>query len=197
MQQLAFDPVSHIYTLDGVILPSVTQIMKPLSSHKYATVKEDVLKRAAERGKGVHAAIELHALAGIEDCEQEGQPYFDAYLKWFHKEKPVIQKTESATWHKTLMYAGTVDLIAEINGKRTLIDFKTTAALNDMLTTVQLEAYQRALQSHGIAVEDKAILLLKRDGTYTFKRYPVNDIEAWRVFNALLTIRAYIKKYGG
>ena len=115
------------------------------------------------------------------------------------KYRPKIISNEKPTWHKLLLYAGTVDMLAEVMGKLTLIDFKTTATLNDMLTTVQLEAYRRALDTQDPyhPIMQTAILQLKQDGTYTWKTYKAPDLEAWQTFTALITIRAHIIKYGG
>lgn len=196
MSELHFDSVRHVYTLDGVILPSVTQIMRPLSSAEYAGVDSAMLKAAAARGTAIHEAIEFYAEYGAIDCPQDYMPYFAAYLKWHEEVKPVNIASEQATWHTQLLYAGTIDRTAIVDRKRTLIDVKTTAALNDMLATVQLEAYARALATHGVEVDQKAILHLRRDGTYKFKVYPARDIEAWQTFAALMTIQAHMNKYG-
>ena len=194
-QQLTFDPERHIYRLDGVIIPSVTQIMKPLSDAEYTDIDPDILDKAAKRGTSVHEAVEMYETYGIEDSPPEYQPYFDAYLKWRRKYQPHVISTEGATFHKALLYAGTLDLVVEIGNELYLIDIKTTAVINDMLTSVQLEAYSRALSTHGIYVDKKAILHLKKDGEYEFRIYKTPDIEAWDTFGALLKVRAHIAKY--
>ena len=38
--ELAFDEQQHLYTLGGLVLPSVTQIMSPMSSMLYAAVPQ-------------------------------------------------------------------------------------------------------------------------------------------------------------
>lgn len=194
---LTFDPAAHEYRLDGFVIPSVTQVMEPLSRAKYGTVDEEVLRAAATRGSEVHEAIEFLVRYGIKECSNVAEPYVRAYEAWAEKAKPQIIHVEQPTWHTSLMYAGTVDMLAVIDGMTTLVDVKTTAQLNDMLTTVQLEAYARALSTQGVQVEQKAILHLRKDGTYRFKKYPPHDVQAWQTFGALLTVRAHIKKYGG
>lgn len=196
-EELTFEPETHIYRLSGVPIPSVTQIMKPLSEHKYNGIDEETLNRAAERGTAVHSAIEFFGRYGVDECTDEARPYFDAFLQWYKDYDPVIISNERATYHAGLMYAGTVDLLAVVGGQLTLVDFKTTATVNDMLTTVQLEAYRRALSTHGIQIQQKAILQLKPDKSYRFKAYNLLDLEAWKTFAALLTIRAHIIHYGG
>ena len=193
--QLTFDPVQHIYKLNGIVLPSVTQIMNPLSREEYKTVDDLILERAAARGTKVHEAIEFYELYGMEDCPSEVRGYFDAYLAWRKDYKPEVLSSEQATWHTGLLYAGTADLIVKLNGRTYLIDLKTTSVINDMLTTVQLEAYARSLACHGVSLDGKAILQLKKDGTYQFKEYQNPDIEAWDTFTSLIKVRAHINKY--
>ena len=191
---LAFDEKSHTYKLNGVALPSVTTIMKPLSDDKYSTVRADVLDNAANKGSIVHNAIENYLKFGIEDISEEYKPYFLAFLRFLSDKQPNILATEKKVYHKFLRYAGTVDFICEIDGKVYLIDFKTTAVLMKMLTEVQLEAYKKALESHGIKIDAKAVLHLRKDGTYRFVPQE-NDSECWEVFGWLITINSYIRKY--
>ena len=49
---------SHTYVYNGVILPSITQILKIKFGNKYDGVSENVLKRASDKGTAVHKAIE-------------------------------------------------------------------------------------------------------------------------------------------
>ena len=197
MKELSFDPKTHTYYLNGSVIPSVTQLMKPLSNAKYGAIDETTLKAKAEKGTAVHEAIEFHIAYGAIDCPPELMGYFDAYLSWRDDYLPQIIMSEQATYHPALLYAGTMDLLAEIGGRTVLIDVKTTAQINDMLTTVQLEAYERAAEQHGITVDEKAVLQLMPDGRYKFKLYRAHDAAAWQTFAALMTIQAHINKYGG
>ena len=49
---------SHTYVYNGVILPSITQILKIKFGNKYDGVSENVLQRASNKGTAVHKAIE-------------------------------------------------------------------------------------------------------------------------------------------
>lgn len=197
MNELSFDPKSHTYRLNGAVIPSVTQIMKPLSNAKYGAIDEATLSAKAAKGTAVHEAIEFHIAYGAIDCPDELMGYFNAYLSWREDYAPEIIASEQATYHPALLYAGTMDMLAVIGGKTVLIDVKTTVKINDMLTTVQLEAYERAAEQHEIKVDEKAVLQLMPDGRYRFKLYRAHDPAAWQTFAALLTIQAHINKYGG
>lgn len=193
---LKFDEKKHIYTLDGMEIPSVTTVMKPLSDSVYGSIDQEILDRAAERGTAVHTAIENHILFGIDDVPAEYDGYFKAFLKWNTEHGVKPESTEIRLYHRTLMYAGTADMIAEVDGKHTLIDFKTSTALQPMLYGVQLEAYERAMQSLGMKKpEMKMIVHLQKTGKYQMIPYKPGDIECWKVFTALLTIRNYKQKF--
>lgn len=194
---LSFDPRTHVYRLRGIPIPSVTHVMQPLSRLKYEGIDPEILNRAAQRGTDAHSAIEFFLKYGVKECTEEARPYFDAFMKWYQDYKPHVFLSEEMTYHPQLVYAGTIDLLAHVDCKKTLIDFKTTMTINDMLTTVQLEAYNRMLAARGHGADQKAILLLKPDASYTFKTYPESDLEAWKTFTSLLQIRAHILKYGG
>lgn len=196
--ELQFEEDTHTYKLNGSIIPSVTQLMKPLSDAVYGTVNDFALDMAATRGTAVHNAIENYLLFGIEDIQQEYEGYLEAFKKWFEKYKPLVIATEIKVYHKIMRYAGTADLIVEIDGQKILIDLKTSSVVQKMLTGVQLEAYDKAFDSQGIQLDGKAILHLKKDGTYDYDdKYKKNDSESWRTFGSLLVVYMHVKKYQG
>lgn len=194
-KELIFEEQRHVYKLNGMIIPSVTTVMKPLSQSLYKDVDENLLRKAALRGTAVHNAIENYSVFGIEDIDEQYAGYFNAYKIWFHEYCPKPLANETKVYHKYLHYAGTADMIAEIDGKVILIDFKTSASVHKMLTGVQLEAYAKAFESHGFSVDGKAILHLNANGKYEWLYYDKNDTESWEVFGALMAVYSHIQKY--
>lgn len=192
--ELTFEEKTHQYKLNGFEIPSVTTIMKPLSSAHYKTVDEEVLKKAATRGTTVHEAVENYLLFGVEDIPPELEGYFLGFKKWIMDFNPVPIKTECRIYHKTLNYAGTADLPCYIDDVPTLVDFKTTATVAKVLTRVQLEAYKKAFESHDIKFERKLIIQSRKDGTYHAEQHPIADAESWKVFTELLDVYRFIKK---
>lgn len=195
--ELTFEERRHVYKLNGVEIPSVTTIMEPLSDQVYATVNDAVLRKAGDRGTAVHNAIENYIKFGIEDIAPEYAGYFDGFLRWYKDHKVVPYGTEVRLYHKGLLYAGTSDLLAGVDDEDTLVDFKTTSSMSEMLCGVQLEAYKRAYESHDGAgrLAKKAILHLSKDGKYEMYHFKPNDTECWKVFTALLTVRNYKQKF--
>ena len=192
--ELTFEEESHIYRLNGTEIPSVTTLMNPLSSSFYKTVDPAVLERAARRGTAVHNANENYALYGIEDISPAYAGYFAGFKEWWDKTQPVLLATESRVYHKILGYAGTEDLLCLINDRVTMIDYKTSASVNQMLCGVQLEGYDRAFESHGIKVDDRFILHRARDGPYKLIRFERSP-KCWSVLAALLTVHNYINEF--
>ncbi|MFR1537605.1 MAG: hypothetical protein ACLSUP_03070 [Blautia massiliensis (ex Durand et al. 2017)] len=193
--ELKFEEKRHIYTINGQILPSVTTVMRPLDNEVYRGIDEDVMRMAADRGTAIHNAVENYVIYGIEDIEPKHRGYFNAFLRFWDENNPEPLATESRLYHKILRYAGTADLPCVIGGKRILIDYKTSAAVNKMLTGVQLEAYAKAYSSHGFRFDEKAIVHLKNDGSYQMVRYKANDMESWEVFSSLMVVWNHIQKY--
>ncbi|WP_189348576.1 cytochrome [Zhihengliuella salsuginis] len=97
---------------------------------------------AAERGDRVHAYCEQLALRdlGPEHALEatraalagNGETAFaDRVDEWWelYGVRPIA--AEATVWNKTVGYAGTLDLVAEIGGKLCLIDFKTKGTTRD------------------------------------------------------------------
>jgi len=197
MEGLTFDERSHIYKLNGLQIPSVTTVMRPLSNSYYGGIDENVVAAAGRRGTAVHQAIENHLKFGITDIPPEHEGYFKAFLRWMNEQEPQIAATEGRVYHKILRYAGTADILCVVGNEFLIcLDFKTSSQIVDMLVRVQLEAYARAFESHRIKVTLKQVIHLQKDGTYRGKNFPGVDNEAWEVFCGLLTVQNYLKSNG-
>ena len=57
---------THTYLVDGIIVPSITQLIKMKFKNKYDAVPKEVLKKAADKGTAMHLAIELYEKEGNE-----------------------------------------------------------------------------------------------------------------------------------
>lgn len=189
---IAFDEKTHTYTADGVVIPSVTQIMTPLSQAYYKGISESTLNNAAERGTIVHNAIENYLKYGYDDCPAEYHGYFEAFLAWRDYFPHTYIASECRLYNDLLRYAGTADMIIRgANLDLCIVDFKTTAELNLDLVQVQLEAYAHAYR--GEKVEWRQVVHLKPDGKYKHI-YWKEDTKAYKVFTSCLAIYNYMKK---
>lgn len=190
---LRFEENGHRYVLHGTDIPSVSQIMAPLSHIEYKDIDKSILDKAAKRGTGIHNCIENYIKYGVRDFDPEYQGYANGFMEWWNQNNPEVIGSEYRVYHSVLMYAGTIDLLAYINGELCLIDYKTTYRLIDKNCRVQLEGYSQALKTHGVEAQRKHILHLQKDGKWQFPEYPAKDHEALRTFMALKTVYDYVK----
>ena len=190
LDELTFEDLTHTYRLNGLVIPSVSTIMEPLKEELYKGISNSTLANAAEKGTIIHNSIENWIKFDIDDTPSEYKGYFDGFLEFWNEYKPVVVGSEIRIYHKLLGYGGTIDLLAYINDKLTLIDYKSTYTVSDMTCGVQLEGYSQALASHGLRAEQKMILHLMKDKWKTVP-YPANDPVRWRVFGALKTVYDY------
>lgn len=196
LSDLNFVDSNHTYWLNGVQIPSVSKLMEPLKASGYAGVSERTLQNAADKGSAVHSCIENWLNYGVEDIGSTYRPYFDGFLEWHEKYQPQVISTEMQIYHKFMLYGGTVDLLAYLRNEDgedelSLIDYKTTYKLMDKSCGVQLEAYSQALASHGIRVDRKYILHLRKDGSWEFREYPAKDMKRLEVLRSLKCVYDY------
>lgn len=143
----------HIYLVDGVIVPSVTQILHKVFPEKYEGIPKEVLDAKANYGTDVHKYIEIinkkkpkRPLAYIKkycnpDMYQEES--IRQYLEILKEYNIEILESEKIVTYKDL-YAGTLDIKATVNGKLAIIDIKTTAELDKAWVSWQNSYYELA-----------------------------------------------------
>ena len=86
-----------------------------------------------------------------------------AFLKWEASHEIVWLASEKKVYSRDYEYAGTVDAVANINGKFCIVDFKTSAKIYKE-AYVQLSAYAQAIEEiKGKPVELAVILRLDKE----------------------------------
>jgi len=175
---LTFMPKSHQYILQqGTVtlqLPSVTQLIRFISNEFYGQIDPVTLHKAADRGTRVHEAIELIDQGIWTPIEDDTAGYIEAYLRWKTDFEPEIIATEWRGYHRSMLYAGTVDKIATLPKQgedMAIVDIKTSAAYIPFLVDVQLAGYAQMIESWpGMKIDSTWGLQLKSDGSYSFHR---------------------------
>ena len=132
MAEFLFDEDTHTYTLDGVIIPSVTEICAPITCGKYPPV--GVVQQAAARGTRVHELCALYDMDALPDEIEAGLVgYVKAWAAFCRDYKPVWTHIEFPLYGEIdpgQPFAGTIDRIGEIDGRTRVVDIKTTASLD-------------------------------------------------------------------
>lgn len=172
-RELEYIEPEHLYLVDGIIVPSVTQLLRPKFGGKYDGIPAATLNRAAERGTSIHKSIENYYARGIEDGREELRN-----IRWLAdrygfdvvaSEVPVVIEKDGEP-----VAAGRLDLVLEQAGVG-LADIKTTASLDKEYLGYQLNLYRVGYeQTYGIKIDFLAGIWLRNDK----RRYvsiPISD----------------------
>jgi hypothetical protein len=83
-------------------------------------------QEASVRGTEVHAAAEALNLGTEPQVDESILPYVEQYRRFLHDHTPTFEAAEAPVYNLTWHYAGTLDAIAIIDGRRCVLDVKTT-----------------------------------------------------------------------
>lgn len=101
-------------------------------------------KRAQDLGTEVHAAIEALVLGTpIPEPSAEAAPYLEQFGQFLTEFDPTFIAAEASVYHRRHWYAGTLDSVVEIDGRRHVLDVKTGAGVYPEVA-LQLAAYANA-----------------------------------------------------
>lgn len=194
IEGIEFLEEKHYYRVRGTFIPSVSSIIRPISSQIYGDIDEAILDKAKARGTEVHLAVEIYDDTGADVISEEYKGYLDAY-KSFRKDNPNLEvvATEYRVYDPVLWYAGTVDKVYfnTMTQELILVDFKSSYGIECATLIPQLTGYEKALKAHGINVKEIYVLHVKSDGTYKYEPIKMD----LNVFVACMTLNNHIKKY--
>jgi hypothetical protein len=143
MSPLQFNLENHVYTVDGVKIPSVTTVLSSTGISDYSRVPSQTLEEAAARGTAVHRIIELYDMGQLIECPEWATEYLDAWKKFKTEMDVKILACEMRVFHDKFWFAGTLDRIAMIGGEKYILDIKTTSAVM-VAHSIQTAAYSLA-----------------------------------------------------
>jgi len=160
----------HEYRIDGVVVPSVTQIIKEAGFSDYSMVPAPILKAAQKFGKAVHSATELwdKGILDVESLSAPLVPYLEAWKKFRTDYNPVINEIELKLGSEKWRFAGTIDRIITLNGAG-ILDLKSGFEFIPA-TAIQTGGYG-ILAKEKYKIKFRMGLLLKPDGTYKIQQY--------------------------
>ena len=155
---------------------------------------------AAAVGTLAHELIQAHLQGEKLDTSMFSPTQVDlaenavlSFYEWAsrHTIEPIVCEVPMVS--EKLRYGGTVDCYCKLDGKPTLVDFKTGKAIYEEYF-VQTAGYKAILEEHGYQVDEVKILRVGRDETEGFEERTVKDTTKYfKIFQNLLDIY-YIKK---
>ena len=165
------DPMLH----DG---PAAVQIVRKENLGADATRDE-----AADRGKAIHTAFHMLATTGnapkLADFPVEWHPWVKGAVRAWLELRPEAEEAERIVCSPQHRYAGRPDLICRINGRRTLLDYKTGKGRVYEQAHYQTRLYAMALEPSGIEpVEDIIIIGIADDGAWEPVHSEATELDA-------------------
>lgn len=176
---------THTYLYDGLMLPSVTQILGVKYKNDYASVPPAVLNNAAKRGTAVHKAIENFNVSGYDDGSEAVRNFKFLQKQYgfevLDSELPIVLFKDDMP-----IACGRLDMTMLIDGQTGIADIKTVSALNKEKIAYQLNLYRIGLmQSYGVDAQFLKIIHL-RDGIRKVFDSPVNEDMTWELIDKFL-----------
>ena len=198
---IEFNEEKHIYTVDGKVVPSVTDICSPITADHYGSINSAVLEMASRRGTAVHEATELIDLGAMPEDDPEIDGYVNAYLDFLLDYQPRWEYIEWIGHYEDLNYdlnfCGTVDRAGHVGDEFWVMDIKTTASPNKanyIATCCQTRAYAMMLETHN--TPKRKILYLRKDGSYRLvdceEKEAELGLDSYYLFTNLCAVRNYI-----
>lgn len=194
MPVLDFDPVGHVYRLHGTIVPSVTDVLRPLEN--FARIPADALEYARERGTLVHEAMALLARNDLEweSLDDELLPLVLGGQRFLMESDITITASELRVYSERLRCAGTIDLAGHWHRRDVIIDFKATATVPASVgpQTSGYEHLFRDLFAHKKRLQRYCVHLLPND----YRVIPLEDSRDESIFLSALNLYHWGVQHG-
>jgi hypothetical protein len=206
----------HIHTYDGKNLHGVTSVLKmwgdPGSLVSWAANQAvDAIERgeapeearkahlkirdkAGDKGKEVHGQLEQALNIWIAEGQMRlsEDPIVNAVLEWMRSEGYTPIRTEVAVYNLDLWYGGIFDAVVEKEGKRYILDFKTSGSVQTKFF-YQCGAYSLAIKDMKKEAEIGGAVIVHIPRGVSFKpdtniyvRYDIEQLED--AFKNILTV---------
>lgn len=168
---------STYYNEEGVEVPSVTTVLQILNKpflSKWANIMgfkrrkvEDILEKSSIIGTLVHSMIEAYLMKkpftykpSAFYTRELAINYMKTFIAWSKKhtiEPEFMEQSMSSD-----KFGGTIDHYGVVDGKKTILDFKTSKQFYATMF-LQLGAYCYMLEQKGYVVEQVAIIIINED----------------------------------
>ena len=142
---LTFEPTHHVYTLDGLFVWSVTQILRLVGLVNFDNVPPSILEAARARGIAVHAAI-CYLNEGDLDVADFRRTfphlvgYLESWMRLLDSGRLQMVLCEHRVAHRAPNFSGTADWIGRVDDEAAILDF-ATGDPEDACKHLQLAAY--------------------------------------------------------
>lgn len=181
---LTFDVKQHAYAIDGVRVPSITQLLEKgglVDGAQYFT------EESRRRGHAVHSLCMDYELGALDlpRLESPYRGYVLGYVAAVQALRPAWQQIEIFDIHPTLRFGGRPDRVGPVMGLPTVAEIKSAAKARHHGVQTALQAIlvggrrglpePRALQ--------RMVIYVKHTGKFSIEEHtnPTDFLEAYRL----------------
>lgn len=172
--KLEFNEELHEYRVDGLLIPSVTQIISEAGLSN-VNLDDPAVIQAGQFGTAAHKVVELHdrGTLDIATVDDALRPYLEGWYK-FRKESGIeILEIEKRLFHPAHWFSGTIDRVVRWHDKIVILDIKTSVKF-PATVGLQTAAYMALYNADGkgrAKATQRCVVLLKPDSTYLMEKY--------------------------
>jgi hypothetical protein len=189
---LTYNDINHEYKLDGMTIPSVTQVLKGAGLVNLDFVNEQLLEEKADLGKKVHLTTELYdnGTLDLDELHPTLKAYLDQWIKFRKDFNFIPTEIELQLFHKLYRYAGRIDRVGLAQGVLTELDIKSGMKFkHHAIQNAGYELLYNQGKKRGEQVKKRMTVYLSTDG---YKVEPHNNENDKNVFLSALTISNYL-----
>ena len=199
---------THFYWVDGEFMPSVSHILDIAAPKEFGLINffktntpeeiDAISGKAKENGTLLHDACDK-LLNGLEiplkDYPLKAKKALLSLVQWYDATLPKNISTEQMVASKINKYAGTLDLVCTIGGKRVLVDFKTNKGGIYFTNKLQIMAYKQAYEeTTGDKIDECWILRLGTTHKVGYEYKRIDDVSIQDFMNVY---QVYLRMNGG
>lgn len=183
---------NRFYTVNKIKLPSVTTVAKVFSKDYIEDWKKrigkkkasEITERAMDNGTKVHTLIENY-LSGSDDLADTPKYHLTRLIPFLDSIEYLIFQ-EKVMWSENLGMAGRNDLLAQIDGKILVVDFKTAKEYNEQYGknpayVFQIKSYAEMCRERGIPVDGGLVVYVPEYGPFIKQEISVNHDDARQI----------------
>ena len=177
-------------SLDTRGWPRVTRIIRAVGlGPDFGNVPINVLAAAQLRGRQAHEAVAALAEGRDESVSPRVAPYLEAFRKFLADSGCRVVAAEVEVAHPLWRYAGRLDLLVWLRGRRAILDVKTGASEGaDYQVAGYVDAWN--VQHPTERAEVGGVIEVREDKTYRYRE--INLPRALNVWRAALVVHGAI-----
>lgn len=202
MHEITLDRDTHIYKVNGRVVPANTRILQDQGISDMSGIPAERLAYKSALGTAVHYCIHLHEVGDLDETTIDDRilPYFLAYKKFTEVNRFEPRHTELMLYSKKWDFCTTLDLQGPLTygGKEESEDIIEIKCVWQMMpsNSVQTAAQQIAFEENypDIKIKRRWGLQLKPSGNYELE--PYTDLTDKQTFLAALTVYKWRVQHG-